>query len=119
MDARGYCRTHYSRWRKGQDVAAPVQGYGHTNSNPTYTGAHARPRLLWGRARQHDCISCGLQAEQWSYDHTDPTELAQMRKDQAGVETSMTYSAWPEFYAPMCKQCHLDFDRRQNVAQVT
>jgi HNH endonuclease len=66
-----------------------------------YNRAHYRVVKLWGKARQYPCISCGSPARDWAYDGMDPT----------GEGVKWKYSIWPEFYMPMCHQCHLGRDR--------
>jgi hypothetical protein len=61
---------------------------------------------MWGSASLYPCVDCGGEAQDWSYDHTDPTELT--GEGRHGMITQ--YSVWPEFYAPRCRKCHSVFD---------
>lgn len=91
----------------------------HRKMSPTctYDAAHTRCKNLWGSASNYPCIKCGDRAREWSYDGTDPTQMrgfsgsplnVARQARRGGME--MTYSAWPEFYAPMCRSCHAEFD---------
>lgn len=102
----GWCETHYDRWRRTGSlelVRMPKAVVG-------YTGAHRRVADLWGKAAKYLCISCGGQAKHWAYDGTDPSELTEEVQGRPRV-----YSAWPEFYMPMCVSCHggMDFAARE------
>lgn len=98
--AKGWCQTHYHRWWRT----------GTTDLNPrpllspevTYRAAHTRASHLWGSATAHPCIGCGADAAEWAYDGTDPTELEELAQGRYPIK----YSAWPEFYMPMCHACH-------------
>jgi hypothetical protein len=68
-----------------------------------YAAVHARLRRGFGNARTHQCVECGNAAEDWAYDHQDADE----RRDSRGLP----YSVRPEHYRPMCRRCHLEFDR--------
>lgn len=65
-----------------------------------YRSAHRRVEYRRGRAIEHLCRDCGKQADDWSYDHTDPRQ----RFD------GLWYSPDPEHYSPRCKPCHRAFD---------
>ena len=71
-----------------------------------YHGAHSRCSAMWGKASEHPCATCGATARHWAYDGTDPAE---MTSDKNG----RTYSAWPEFYRPLCLSCHRSSDWRR------
>jgi hypothetical protein len=73
-----------------------------------YLGAHDRLRRDRGRAKEHQCVDCGDQAEQWSYDHADPDELSGTQGTKG--TTPYPYSLKPEHYDPRCKSCHVAFD---------
>ena len=74
----------------------------------TYSAAHYRVKRLWGKASQYLCVSCDRVAQQWAYDGSDPGELCAFdgAAQQRGSSRPMAYSAWPEFYMPMCRSCH-------------
>jgi hypothetical protein len=68
----------------------------------SYAGAHDRVKL-------HNCVECGAQAADWSYNHDDPDELHEWLNWATPIEVA--YSLSPEHYAARCKQCHRRFDR--------
>ena len=69
---------------------------------PTYSTIHTRIRVARGPAKGHRCIDCGEQAEQWSYDHSDP--------DQLVSALGHPYSVDLDRYAPRCCSCHRTYD---------
>lgn len=77
---------------------------------PSYIGAHTRVYSARGRAADYLC-RCGARAEEWAYDHSDPEAITAPWRDQAGALRDVTYSGKPEHYIPMCKSCHLRFDK--------
>ncbi|ABE67692.1 hypothetical protein Wildcat_87 [Mycobacterium phage Wildcat] len=87
----------------------------------SYDTAHTRCKNLWGSASLYPCIQCSEPAREWAYDGTDPTEMmgfsgapGTKRQERRGG-TEMAYSAWPEFYMPMCSTCHSAFDHPGDV----
>lgn len=72
-------------------------------SNPSYRTVHSRVSKTRGHASTHLCVTCGLPAEEWAYDHTDPDE----RTDSA---RGLKYSTEVRHYQPMCHKCHTEFD---------
>lgn len=62
-----------------------------------YQAAHRRAVKLWGPAKLHPCAMCPGQAAQWAYDRCDPSSRE-------------NYSDWPEFYMPLCRNCHVKYD---------
>lgn len=99
--ARGWCDTHYSRWRRRGDPLAP---HGNLVSDDalTYRAAHKRLDRVRGKASSHACVDCGGQAAQWSYVGGQPDE----RRSPKGFP----YSANPEAYVPRCVSCHKRLD---------
>lgn len=81
-----------SRWRKDE---------------VGYMGAHNRTRRLRGNAKARRCIHCDSPARDWAYDHADPDEL---REEINGYD--VTYSVDPDHYVPLCKPCHVTFDKQ-------
>lgn len=67
-----------------------------------YTTAHQRVWRLRGAAAAHACVDCGGTADQWAYDHDDPSELLD--------ERGRPYSLDPAHYAPRCLSCHRKHD---------
>lgn len=68
----------------------------------TYGGIHQRVKRDHGVPSLHQCVDCGKQAADWSYDHRDPAPLFS--------EEGLIYSASVEHYQPRCKSCHKRFD---------
>lgn len=120
--ARGWCKKHYMCWYRYGDpeIVYPNVGNGADNSNwhgieVTYTGAHARVKALWGPARNYFCIDCNNTAAQWAYDGTD---YKQLWTEPEGRKPAMAYSAYPEFYMPMCSSCHHRRDKSIAAAEL-
>lgn len=61
-----------------------------------YAQAHANVTALWGRAREYPCVKCEKPAHEWAYDWCD--------------DTSENFSFFPEFYMPLCRSCHRQYD---------
>ena len=72
----------------------------------SYLAAHERVRRRYGSATEHQCIQCGAQARDWAYNHMAEVELVD--------EDGMVYSGEPTDYMPLCRSCHLYFDRGVN-----
>jgi hypothetical protein len=106
----GYCRTHYRHWQAHGD---PSIGLRMGESSPLwkgdavgYTAVHLRLERLRGKASEHTCWwRCGRQAEDWSYDWSDP--------DQIIDERGRVYSLDPACYIAACRSCHRNWDRAQ------
>lgn len=114
---QGYCLNHGRHIAKGghPDFVGPIVKFGEDNgswkgSGVGYTGAHMRVRDARGPASRQSCVDCGERAREWSYNHSDPTELR--------TPKGMSYSADPSMYEPRCASCHRQFDRahRQDAA---
>jgi len=109
----GWCQTHYHRWwrtgspygLKQERGAGGFDAVSWQGEDVTYSGAHARVKRLWGSASRYLCIECGAQANDWAYDGTDPTAISGVVTVN-GQGYQVSYSAWPEFYMPMCTGCH-------------
>lgn len=119
----GHCNAHYVRSRRGLDMDQPLRitvqrgfyareyhdGFQYILSVPA---AHERCRYLWGSASQYPCIECGNFAKYWAYDGTDPEgRLGESRPSATdGSSSFVWYSLYPEFYIPLCQQCHIKRD---------
>lgn len=57
---------------------------------------------LHGPADKYNCVDCGEQAEQWSYNNEDAEE----KKNEKGH----SYSTDVKYYEPRCIPCHREFD---------
>lgn len=110
--ARGWCMTHYYRWRRHGDPRANL-----TNANDTrplsYNGAHGVVKRERGRAVEHRCAHCDAQASTWAYDHADPHELVQGHGSNAGMSYSL--DVWR--YLPLCRLCHERFDAQHRTRE--
>ena len=80
-----------------------ARGLARRSPDAGYVAAHSRVRRERGKAKYHGCTDCGAPAREWSYDHTDPDEVAD--------EKGRPYSLKPEHYSPRCVPCHRAFDR--------
>lgn len=105
--AHGFCRTHYSRWRKYGDPQSHVPIRDGVSRNVGYHGAHDRVKAARGRASEHGCAwaECSAAASDWAYDGQDPEEMIGMDHG-----TELRYSANPQHYLPLCKSHHIRFD---------
>lgn len=72
----------------------------------SYSGAHDRIRRDRGSASEYDCVDCGRQASQWSYNHSDFDELYSAEKASFGLPFSLDVGN----YDPRCIPCHKRFD---------
>lgn len=110
--ATGWCQTHYHRyWRTGTTSLRPKE----LRSDLTYSGAHGRVKYFFGPANLNPCVMCGGGAAEWAYDGTDPDELFELVNGKWPV----VYSAWPEFYMPLCHPCHRQKDAAARSARRT
>ncbi|MDX3405116.1 hypothetical protein PV708_02485 [Streptomyces sp. ME02-6977A] len=66
-----------------------------------------RLRRERGAASEQECVDCGGQARDWSYDHQDAEEVS--GPDRAG--RTVKYSLKLGHYQPRCKPCHSKFDQ--------
>lgn len=114
LRARGYCSTHWARWRKYGTPELPEKrnmptGEHHKNwtgSNATYAAVHQRIKNTCGSASKYKCVDCGNIARQWSYDRNDPNE----RLDFIYSKNPIPYSVDLKKYSPRCVSCHKKFD---------
>jgi len=107
LKAKGMCDKHYMRMRRNGDPLNPGR-YEYKRGVRKYSSAHEFVIAAKGRAAEHNCLHCGEQARDWAYNHEDPNEVEQYRKQTKAV---VAYSMHAEYYIPLCKHCHLEFDR--------
>ena len=105
---RGYCRTHYERWRRHGDPQADIPIGPYRSTGDSYWAVGQRLRSERGPATGRRCAGCAAPAACWSYDGTDPDE----RTDPA---RGYRYSRDPDHYQPRCRTCH----HRQTLGQAT
>jgi hypothetical protein len=101
--ANGYCPSHNAQLYRGADIA-PIKKSS-IFDDCTYNMAHDRCTRLWGPAKGYPCVACDGQAKEWAYDGTDPGEVYGPNRGGRGI-SNIYYSAFPEFYMPMCHKCH-------------
>lgn len=110
----GMCNMHYLRKQKhGSPYTVlpsggprPGGGRKRTSGAIGYVASHARIYIDRGRADVYNCAHCGEPAVDWAYDHTDPDE-----RIDSNVRPSTAYSIDPARYLPLCRPCHIRFDR--------
>lgn len=76
-----------------------------------YSAAHLRVKAIHGAASDHPCSKCGEQADEWSYDYSDPNPLLYQSTGRWADRPPIPYSPDPERYDPMCHSCHVKRDR--------
>lgn len=113
--AGGLCTKHYQRWKRHGDPLTevlPPSGSDHWSwrAEITYKSAHDRVRRSRGRASSHTC-QCGESAAQWAYDGLDASQRSEVRRNMRGELVDLTYSVDPMHYTPLCRSCHIKFDK--------
>ena len=103
--AGGLCNSHYEQRRLTGRVG-PIRKWSLTGQS-RYTTAHVRIRKAKGPASAHPCVHCGVPAQQWAYDHSDPDAQSEVRSDGS----CLIFSVDPDRYIPLCIRCHRAFDR--------
>ena len=102
--ANGYCDYHEYRVNKYGDPLA--QGTAKTGRKrievPSYDGVHKRLMRDIGKASQFQCVDCGYQAEEWSYNGGCPNEHWELFPN--GVW--LAYTTDQSRYSPRCTPCH-------------
>lgn len=107
----GLCIKHSARMLRHGTLTLPPRPSGAAVANWAgdgikYKSAHHRVVRAKGKASQHPCELCNGPAQDWAYNHEDPTPLT--------APDGRLYSSKPEFYIPLCKTCHrrLDVSKR-------
>jgi hypothetical protein len=78
------------------------------NNVPTYVSVHKLFRKAKGNAKDQVC-ACGSPAKEWSYDHTDASEM--LAETYRGSGVIAAFSLDFDRYTPKCISCHRKLDR--------
>lgn len=113
--AGSMCKMHYERTRKHGD-AGPVESLIGTD-DITYCGAHDRVKYARGKASEYDCVHCGGKAAEWAYTRTCPRERWELKELPSGSKREVPYSPDPDRYIPLCRPCHIKFDREHAASR--
>lgn len=115
MHGHGFCQNHYRRWKRGNDPHVPPVLRGPESprwvpkESLDYDAMHERIKEQRGKARLFSCITCGCQAQEWAYQHTDP----EPRVSEHGCLFTDDVMA----YEPMCRRCHRAYDAEMRELQ--
>lgn len=108
--SRACWRAHHPRTGATPENAARMQVERLREGNPTWRGdaigiaaAHDRVRAVRGRAGTHACVDCGGPARDWALRHDS--------QDRRHAPNGRAYSILIEDYQPMCRGCHIRYDR--------
>lgn len=98
---RGLCGKHYARYiRHGDPYYVERPEY----TGDSYDAAHYRVEQARGKASKYTCAGCAVKrATDWAFDHRD--------SDPAYSLKGLPYSLSIDHYVPLCRTCHLRFDR--------
>lgn len=118
-DGLRWCKKHATRYRRHgdpekfipvdqRDMATGPRNIHWTGDSATYSAVHQRIRKVRGRASRYQCVDCGEQAKQWSYNRSDANE----KLGVAETPNPVPYSVSLESYVPRCISCHKKFDLR-------
>jgi hypothetical protein len=108
-ESKGWCEKHARRARLNGDPLIVKQGKpksGERNHNwvgdaVSYEGWHSRIRNARGSADGYQCVDCGQQANDWSYDHASDSET---------TSPDGPYALDMDHYQPRCRRCHIALD---------
>lgn len=102
-----FCNMHLSRYYKHGDptVVLPITGRPTLGDVPQFDAIHKRLSRARGSASKYPCVDCGKDAQEWSYNQSDPAELY-----QAFGAAQVPYSLDINNYDPRCISCHRKFD---------
>lgn len=78
-----------------------------------YFSVHDRLRNARGRANDHPCVSCGVPADDWSYDGDDVNELREWVNG-----SYLAFSLDLTSYSPRCRKCHRRLDASKRAHPV-
>lgn len=111
----GYCVVHVSRLIRTGDACEDVPiRVPSIHDAVGERAVHERCKRLWGSAIRYTCVKCEGPANDWAYDGTDPDQLY----GPTSTSSKVFYSRYPEFYMPMCKQCHSSRDRAASSCEL-
>lgn len=106
IKARGWCDTHYTRWRRTGDPRGDTPIGARSIPHPdSYSAVRQRIRRERGPASALACMDCGTGARDWSYDYSDPHEHIDPAR-------GYRYSTDVDRYVPRCRSCHRRATRR-------
>lgn len=83
------------------------------NESCSYTAAHKRVARWRGFAKEHDCVDCGKQAQEWSYRGGSSFEQSGPSPRRKNGKTVYVNSKWSGYiwdYEPRCVDCHKTYD---------
>lgn len=72
----------------------------------SYQRIHQRLNAHFGKASDYDCVHCSGPAREWAYTNDDED----CRYGVNGNGYTVAYSLKPEYYQPLCIDCHRAFD---------
>jgi hypothetical protein len=107
--SHGMCPMHVRRVGKHGNPSTVSKGHpGYGAEHPGWLGdsvgyksAHLRVKRARGPASAHPCAHCSAPAQEWAYDHQDPSPLTGHYNGY-----TVTYSGDPNHYQPLCVPCH-------------
>ena len=110
--ANGYCSSHLYRFQRYGNplIDGPGRHSGRKRMDqPSYAGMHKRLFYDRGKASAHQCVDCGSQAQEWSYDGGCPNEIFEVL-----VIEPVPYTTDQTKYSPRCIKCHRSKDESLN-----
>jgi hypothetical protein len=100
---RKWCSDKCRRAAEKEKLATP-RWIGSVGYHTTHT------RRLNGKASDHTCSFCGEPARDWAFNHDTPPEF--VRTDPKTGHPGHPFSSRGEQdYLPLCRRCHLRYDR--------
>jgi len=107
----GYCNTHYKRFSiHGDANMVGLSGRPLKADVPGWAAIHKRLMRKRGKAAEFECVDCGRQAIEWSYNNRDPHEV--VAEDHGWV---LAWSLDIDNYDPRCRSCHRLFDNAARI----
>jgi hypothetical protein len=110
------CRTARRLYRNSLMIGPRNKVGGLPKSGPaSYSAIHARIHVLYGPARIYDCVDCGDNAHEWSYDGKDLNATCAV----TDVGHTLIYSQNLDHYQPVCRPCHARRDHHRRPRKFT